>query len=78
MPTVDYRGLLATRDIKTDEIVLSIPANLIITLETAKKSFIAKEPLNQYILQKLHSIGSFVDNTFMASYVLEEKEKPNC
>jgi len=67
----DYRGVHARTRIKKNEIFLTIPRNLIITLEMAKASPIGSkmEKANLNLYSPKHS--------FLSTYVLQEMHKPD-
>ena len=69
--TTDYRGVHARAGIKKNEVFLTIPENLIITLEMAKSTPIGAqmEKANLYLLSPKHS--------FLSSFVLQERRKPD-
>ncbi len=69
--TTDYRGVHARRVIRKNEMFLTIPENLLITLEMAKATPMGAkmERADLYLLSPKHS--------FLSSFVLQERLKPD-
>ncbi len=66
---VDYRGVCIDTDFADDEVMVSIPSNLLITVERAKES-----PIGQAIIKSACRLRS---HAFVACFLLEEKLNPN-
>jgi len=66
----DYRGVVATKEIQKEEIIISVPKEGIITLRMAKNS-----PIGQKVLT--HGISLiYPNNSLLSTYVLQERANP--
>jgi histone-lysine N-methyltransferase SETD3 len=66
----DYRGVHARGKIRKNEVFLMIPKELIITLEMAKATPIGSK------MEKAHLNLLSPKHSFLSTYVLQEKRKP--
>jgi protein-histidine N-methyltransferase len=67
----DYRGVHARVKLKKNEVFLIIPRNLIITLEMAKATPIGSK------MEKAHLNLLSPKHSFLSTYVLQERKKPD-
>jgi len=81
----EYRGVVADRDIKKDEVVMILPRKLVLSKEKAAKSVLCKKMTKKLLESQLDSIdaGATSDGrihmlqAFIAVYLLEEQQKPD-
>ena len=66
----DYRGIIATKPISANEVIISIPRNGIITVKMAKETNIGKK-----IIESNTSL-IYPNNSLLSVYVLLEKANP--
>jgi histone-lysine N-methyltransferase SETD3 len=67
----NYRGVHASQNIKSGEVILYVPLNQIITLEMAYQTPIGRKMYEKNLRSKLIS----PKHTFLGSYILQEKKK---
>lgn len=67
----NYRGVHASQNIKSGEVILYVPLKQIITLEMAFKSPIGRQMYEKGLRTKLIS----PKHTFLGSYILQEWKK---
>lgn len=67
----NYRGVHASQNIKSGEVILYVPLNQIITLEMAYQTPIGRKMYEKNMRSKLIS----PKHTFLGSYILQERKK---
>jgi len=66
----DYRGVMATDDINENEVIISVPISIMITLEMAREASIGKQCLEK------HANLIYPNNSLLSTFVLSEKANP--